>query len=208
MYTLQRESMVKNQLVSRGIKNPLVLDAMSKVPREFFVPNTLQHRAYEDNALPIDQNQTISQPYIVAFMTEIIDPQASDNVLEIGTGSGYQAAVLAEIVNHVYTVEIIPELGIQAKNVLDNLGYTNIDVMIGDGYNGWENHAPYDAILVTAAPDEIPHPLIDQLKEGGRMIIPIGPVYATQHLVLVIKENGKVITKNTFPVRFVPFTRD
>ena len=200
--------MVKNQLESRGIKNQLVLNAMLKVPRHLFVPTYLQNRAYEDNALPIDQNQTISQPYIVAFMTEIIDPNPNDVVLEIGTGSGYQAAVLAEIVKRVYTIEIIAELGLQSKSTLDKLGYKNIEMMIGDGYNGWETEAPFDAIIVTAAPEEIPQPLIDQLKEGGKMIIPVGPIYATQELILLIKENGKIKRKTTFPVRFVPFTRD
>ncbi len=207
-YGLQREQMVKDQLILRGINNKLVLDAMRKVPRELFVPTSMQERAYEDNALPIDKNQTISQPYIVAFMTEMIDPAPTDKVLEIGTGSGYQAAVLAEIVEKVYTIEIIPELGQQAKLTLDAIGYENIETKIGDGYHGWKDHAPYDAIIVTAAPENIPQPLIDQLKDGGKMIIPVGPVYSTQFLILVAKHKGEATTKRTIPVRFVPFTRD
>ena len=207
-YQSQRADMVKNQLESRGIKNQAVLNAMGKVPREKFVLPEYMHRVYEDNALPIKHGQTISQPYIVAYMTEIINPDSNDKVLEIGTGSGYQAAVLAEIVHKVFTVEIVPGLGTQAISTFLELGYENIEVKIGDGYHGWIEHAPYDAIIVTAAPEEIPQPLIDQLKEGGRMIIPVGPVYATQELILVRKENGKISKKSTFPVRFVPFTRE
>ncbi len=207
-YQSQRADMVKVQLKSRGIENQAVLDAMGKIPREKFVLPEYVHRAYEDNALPIKHGQTISQPYIVAYMTEIIDPDAGDKVLEIGTGSGYQAAVLAEIVHKVFTVEIVPGLGTQARSIFQELGYENIEVKIGDGYHGWKEHAPYDAIIVTAAPEEIPQPLIDQLKEGGRMIIPVGPVFATQELILVRKENGRISKKGTFPVRFVPFIRE
>jgi len=207
-YSSMRNQMVKDQIQNRGIKNEKVLQAFRKVPRHLFVPVAIRDRAYDDNALPIDFNQTISQPFVVAYMTEIVDPDSTDIVLEIGTGSGYQAAILAEIVKKVYTVEIIPGLAMQAKKLLTGLGYKNIEVRTGDGYIGWEEHAPYDAIIVTAAPEEIPQPLIDQLKEGGRMIIPVGPENYTQYLVLLTKVNGRIKKKNEFPVRFVPFTRD
>jgi len=207
-YKFEREEMVRTQIEGRGIKNPLVLQAMRSVLRHQLVPENQRGSAYLDRPLPIGDGQTISQPYIVAYMTNLLDPKKGMKVLEIGTGSGYQAAVLAEIVDEVYTVEIVEQLGRRAKRDLEKMGYQNIHVRIGDGYAGWAEHAPYDAILVTAAAPQIPQPLIDQLKEGGRMIIPVGPVGQLQELVQVEKVDGKAQTKNLLPVRFVPFTRD
>jgi len=207
-YKSARERMVKTQIEARGVKNPLILEAMRNVPRHQLVPENQRHNAYSDRPLAIGDGQTISQPYIVAYMTNLLDPKKGMKVLEIGTGSGYQAAVLAEIASEVYTVEIIEKLGRRAKRDLQEMGYDNIHVKIGDGYAGWEEHAPFDAILVTAAAPEIPQPLIDQLKVGGRMIIPVGPVAQTQELVMVEKTRDEVKTKNLLPVRFVPFTRD
>jgi len=203
-----RHQMVQTQIKARGVTNKKVLDAMDKVPRHLFVPKEIESMAYQDRPLPIGYNQTISQPYIVGFMTEAILPNADDVVLEIGTGSGYQAAVLGEIVKEVYTLEIIPELGMNAKLRLKELGYENIHVKVSDGYYGWLEHAPFNAIVVTAAAEEIPEPLIDQLADGGRMIIPLGHAFDVQNLVLVTKKNGEVQTKNLFAVRFVPFTRE
>jgi len=207
-YKSEREEMVKTQIEARGIKNPLVLQAMRSVHRHRLVPQNQRDNAYQDRPLPIGDGQTISQPYIVAYMTDLLDPRKGMKVLEIGTGSGYQAAVLAEIVDEVYTIEIVEKLGRRAQNDLKKMGYDNIHVRIGDGYAGWQEHAPYDAILVTAAAPKIPQPLIDQLKEGGRMIIPVGPVGQLQELVQVEKVDGKARTKSLLPVRFVPFTRD
>lgn len=207
-YKSARERMVKTQIEARGIKNPLILEAMRNVPRHKLVPENQRQNAYSDRPLAIGDGQTISQPYIVAYMTNLLDPKKGMKVLEIGTGSGYQAAVLAEIASEVYTVEIIEKLGRRAEKDLQEMGYDNIQVKIGDGYAGWEEHAPFDAILVTAAAPEIPQPLIDQLKVGGRMIIPVGPVAQTQELVMVEKTKDEVKTKNLLPVRFVPFTRD
>ena len=207
-YKSEREEMVKTQIEARGIKNPLVLQAMRSVHRHRLVPQNQRANAYQDRPLPIGDGQTISQPYIVAYMTDLLDPRKGMKVLEIGTGSGYQAAVLAEIVDEVYTIEIVEKLGRRAQNDLKKMGYDNIHVRIGDGYAGWQEHAPYDAILVTAAAPKIPQPLIDQLKEGGRMIIPVGPVGQLQELVQVEKVDGKARTKSLLPVRFVPFTRD
>ncbi|MEB3346468.1 protein-L-isoaspartate(D-aspartate) O-methyltransferase [Aquimarina gracilis] len=203
----KRKAMVTNQLIARGINDPATLRAMRKVPREAFVPKSIREHAYQDNPLPIGQGQTISQPYIVAFMTQILQLKPNYKVLEIGTGSGYQAAVLAEIVRSVYTIEIVEELGVSAKKVFQKLGYTNVITRIGDGYNGWEEHAPFDAIIVTAGIEEIPQPLLDQLAEGGRMIIPVGPSNQ-RNLVLVTKKKGKIKTKKVLPVRFVPFVRE
>ncbi len=205
-YDKKRKAMVTNQLKVRGIDDPATLKAMRNVPREQFVPKKMQQYAYQDNPLPIGHGQTISQPYIVAFMTQILKLKPNDRVLEIGTGSGYQAAVLAEIVKEVYTIEIVEELGLSAKGTLETLGYKNTTVRIGDGYNGWEEHAPFDAIIVTAGIDKIPQPLLDQLADGGRMIIPVGPPNL-RNLVLATKRNGKVKTKKVLPVRFVPFVR-
>ncbi|MEX2591981.1 MAG: protein-L-isoaspartate(D-aspartate) O-methyltransferase [Anditalea sp.] len=203
----EREKMVKDQIANRGINDPAILDAMRKVLRHRLVPENQKQDAYQDSPLPIGKGQTISQPFVVAYMTEMVKPEKGMKVLEIGTGSGYQAAVLAEIVDEVFTLEIIPELGQKAERDLKELGYDNIHVRIADGYNGWEEHAPFDAIVVTASPDHIPPSLISQLKEGGRMIIPIESGGLSQQLVLVEKIDGKIHKKNVLPVRFVPFTR-
>jgi protein-L-isoaspartate(D-aspartate) O-methyltransferase len=200
--------MVREQIEGRGIKHRPTLEAMRKVERHLFVPVEYQRYAYEDTALPIGYGQTISQPYIVATMTELLEPKANDKVLEVGTGSGYQAAVLAEIVDTVYTIEIVKELGERTKKLLRKLGYRNVEVIVGDGYKGLKAKAPFDAIVVTAAANEIPPALIQQLKEGGKMVIPVGPPAEVQTLTLVEKRGGKVFTKEVFPVRFVPFTRE
>ena len=206
-YQRMRENMVRTQIRNRGISHKPTLDAMLKTERHLFVPSSQQRRAYDDGPMPIGYGQTISQPYIVAYMTEIVNPEPGDKVLEIGAGSGYQAAVLAEIVKKVYTIEIIPELGKEAKERLNRLGYENVEVITADGYHGLETHAPFDAILVTAAAEHIPPPLIAQLKDGGKMIIPVGSPFMVQTLMLVEKKDGKVTTKSLMPVRFVPFTR-
>ena len=206
-YKEKREAMVKRQIEGRGVSDRAVLNAMRSVRRHLFVPPEIAPEAYNDNALPIGLGQTISQPYMVAYMTQVIRPSAQMKVLEIGTGSGYQAAVLAEIVREVYTIEIVPEHGEAAAARLKKLGYDNVEVMVGDGYLGWEEHAPYDAIVVTAGAEAIPPPLLEQLKEGGRMVIPVGPAFMTQTLKLIEKKNGKIVTKNLMPVIFVPFTR-
>lgn len=203
-----RNEMVKTQLEGHGIHNPYVLNAMRKVPRHLLVPGNVRQLAYADGPLPIGYGQTISQPYIVAFMTEAIDPKPGMKVLEIGTGSGYQAAVLGEIVGEVYTIEIVEPLGTKAKKDLEKLGYKNVHVRVGDGYKGWPEQAPFDAIIVTAAPEKVPQPLKDQLKEGGKMIIPVGSNTDTQELRLLEKRKGKIRTTSLLPVRFVPFTRD
>jgi len=205
IYTRRRLKMVKKQIQARGIKDTLVLNAMKKVARQLFVPENLKEMAYWDRPLPIGENQTISQPYIVAFMTEKLGLKGKEKVLEIGTGSGYQAAILAEIAKEVYTIEIIPALGEKARQRLQKLGYKNIHVKIGDGYRGLPEQAPFDAIIVTAAPPFLPQPLIDQLKRGGRMIIPVGDSY--QELVLITKEmDGSIKKKSVLPVIFVPMT--
>jgi protein-L-isoaspartate(D-aspartate) O-methyltransferase len=204
----QRESMVRVQIENRGIRHQPTLRAMRLVQRHRFVPNAMISRAYDDSPLPIGYGQTISQPFIVAYMTHIIDPKPHYKVLEIGCGSGYQAAVLAEIVSHVYTIEIVPELGQKAKKLLADLEYKNITVKTSDGYYGWEEHGPFDAIVVTAAAEFVPPPLIAQLKDGGKMIIPVGSPFLTQNLILVEKKDGKTTTRNLMPVRFVPFTRN
>jgi protein-L-isoaspartate(D-aspartate) O-methyltransferase len=201
----QRQRMVETQIVARGVHDPTVLAAMRKVPRHEFVPEPLRPAAYDDRPLPIGEDQTISQPYIVALMTEVLDLSPRDKVLEIGTGSGYQAAVLAEIVGQVFTIEIIEVLGHRAETTLKRLGYDRVRVRIGDGYLGWEEHAPYDAIIVTCAPDHIPQPLTDQLAEGGRMVIPVGH-QVSQELVLVEKVNGEIHRRSIIPVLFVPMT--
>lgn len=190
----------------RDIRDKRVLEAMGKVPRHAFVPENLRTEAYRDSALPIGHGQTISQPYVVAFMTEKLEPKASDRVLEVGTGSGYQAAILAELVAEVYSIEIVEPLGQRAKRTLETLGYENVHVRIGDGYQGWPEQAPFDAVIVTCAPENIPQPLVDQLREGGRMIIPVGPTRGTQHLYLLRKRAGKVEQESVLPVRFVPMT--
>lgn len=206
-YKYLRNIMVSSQIEARGIKDKPTLNAMRKVERHLFVPADIREYAYDDNALPIGYGQTISQPFIVATMTSLIQPKATDRVLEIGTGSGYQAAVLAEIVKEVYTIEIVKGLGEQSRKLMAELGYKNVRVIIGDGYKGLKEKAPFDAIIVTAAPEKIPPPLIEQLKEGGRMVIPVGPPTEVQTLMLVEKRKGKIITKKVTAVRFVPFTR-
>lgn len=203
----QREAMVVETIENRGVNNRAVLKSMRTVKRHLFVPDNVVSAAYTDRPLPIGYGQTISQPYIVAYMTEIINPKPEHKVLEIGTGSGYQAAVLAEIVKDVYTIEIVPELGKAATARLEKLGYDNVHVKVSDGYFGWPEHGPYDAIVVTAAAEFVPPPLLEQLKEGGKIIIPIGSPYMNQSLMLVEKKGEKVTTKNLMPVMFVPFTR-
>ncbi len=207
-YTAKRELMVKTQLQARGIKDPATLKAMANVPRHQFVPENIREYAYRDGALPIGNSQTISQPYIVAFMTESLQLKSGDRVLEIGTGSGYQAAILAKIVDSVYTIEIIKDLATTAKDRLKKLGYSNVVVKWGDGYHGWPTKAPFDAIMVTAGADSIPQPLLDQLKVGGKMIIPVGPYNSVRQLVLAHKKKNKITTQNLMAVRFVPFTRE
>lgn len=202
-YAFLRHVMVKNQIENRGITNQRVLDAMKKVPRHRFVPKKVRHLAYNDYPLPIGEDQTISQPYIVALMTEILNPDGDKTVLEIGTGSGYQAAILAELYKQVYTIEIIDSLGKQSKKRLSELGYRNVHVKIGDGYKGWKEHSPFDAIIVTCAPSHIPEPLKEQLAEGGKMIIPVGKLH-DQKLLLLVKEKGIINEKEVIPVRFVP----
>ncbi len=203
-YSQKRHHMVESQIVTRGVQSDYILNAMKRVKRHLFVPDNLQQFAYADEPLPIGYGQTISQPYIVAYMTEALDLNQYSRVLEIGTGSGYQAAILAEIVKKVYTIEIVEPLGQHAKTILNDIGYRNIHSRIGDGYKGWPEAAPFDAIIVTAAPPEIPQPLIDQLKEGGRMIIPVGVGY--QELILLTKKKGNIEKKSLLPVRFVPMT--
>ena len=206
-YTQQRQQMVTWQIARRGIKDQRVLKAMSKVPRHEFVPMSMQAHAYQDGALPIGAGQTISQPYIVAFMTEALHLQGKEKVLEIGTGSGYQAAVLAETVAQVYSIEIVVSLARRAQATLRKLGYSNVKVKAGDGYQGWPQYAPFDAIIVTCAPDHIPQPLQRQLRIGGRMIIPVGDRYSGQHLVLLQKvAKNKLIRRKVLPVIFVPMT--
>lgn len=207
-YKSLRNDMISQQLMDRGIDHRPTLEAIGKVERHLFVPTQYQRQAYADSPLPIGYGQTISQPYIVAYMTQLLGLTSNDRVLEIGTGSGYQAAVLAEIAKEVYTIEIVRELGEQAKARLDSLGYDQITVIIGDGYSGLEAEAPFDAIMVTAAPDEVPPPLIGQLKDGGKIVIPVGPPEAVQTLMLIEKRGGKIIRKKMSTVRFVPFTRD
>ncbi len=199
-----RKRMVETQIRARGVKDSRVLKAMEKVPRHQFVPEHLWDEAYFDEPLPIGYGQTISQPYVVAYMTEQLKLTGEEKVLEIGTGSGYQAAILAELAKVVYSIEIIPELGRQAAEVLKKLGYQNVHVRIGDGYRGWPEAAPFDAIILTAAPDHVPQPLLDQLKVGGRMILPLGDFY--QDLVLITKTEKGIKKERKIPVRFVPMT--
>lgn len=215
-YALQRRHMVEEiRAISResGFETgrhrlePRVLEAMERVPRHRFVRPSELDDAYANRPLPIGHGQTISQPFIVALMTDLATPGPEDTVLEIGTGSGYQAAVLADLVKQVYTIEIVDPLGVAARERLAKLGYKNVEVRIGDGYHGWEEHAPFDAILVTAAASHIPPPLVKQLKPGGRMVIPVGPAFLTQHLMLVEKRaDGSVVSRQLLPVRFVPLT--
>lgn len=206
-FAAQRQRMVELQLKLRGIKDERVLAAMAKVPREEFVPADARVEAYEDGPLPIGYDQTISQPYIVAFMTEQLRPKESDRVLEIGSGSGYQAAILAELVGEVYTIDIVEPLAKSAEATLQRLGYNNVHIKVGDGYKGWPEEAPFDAVIVTCAPEKVPQPLVDQLKDGGRMVIPVGERFA-QQLYLLEKKNGQLQESVTLPVRFVPMLRE
>jgi protein-L-isoaspartate(D-aspartate) O-methyltransferase len=199
--------MVETQIKARGVTHTGTLKALREVPRHKFVPLDRRSSAYNDSPLPIGHGQTISQPYIVAFMTEVIKPKKEFKVLEIGTGSGYQAAVLSRIVDTVYTIEIIEPLYKSAKKRFEELNYTNIEVKHGDGYYGWEEKGPFDAIVVTAAAEFVPPPLLKQLKDGGRMIIPVGTRFSTQQLVLLENKKGDIRSKNMMFVRFVPFTR-
>ena len=201
----RRDRLVCEQVEARGVRDPLVLVAMRAVPRELFVPKHLRDEAYDDTPLAIGAGQTISQPYIVAFMTEKLEPKPTDRVLEIGTGSGYQAAVLAELVAEVRTIEIIEPLARRAEADLKRLGYKNIFVRAGDGYQGWPEAAPFDAVIVTCAPEQVPQPLIDQLKDGGRMIVPVGEIGA-QELVMFHKRGGELEKRAVLKVRFVPMT--
>ncbi len=203
-----RQTMVEKQLLSRDITDRRVLDALRKVPRHLFVPEEFRRLAYEDHPLPIGLEQTISQPYIVALMTELARVAEGHTVLEIGTGSGYQAAVLSVLVKRVYTIEYLAPLGEAARKRLAELGYKNVEVRIGDGYQGWPEQQPFDAILVTAASEEVPQALIDQLKPGGRMVIPVGRQADTQVLQVLEKDSeGKISRRNTIPVRFVPLVK-
>ncbi len=204
-FAKKRYQMVERQIQWRGIKDTLVLKAMRNVPRHLFVPDYMKGQAYRDSPLPIGEGQTISQPYIVAFMTEALQLKGDEKVLEIGTGSGYQAAVLAEIAKELYTIEIVPSLGLRAEQLLKKLGYKNTHVKVGDGYRGLPEQAPFDAVIVTAAPGHIPKPLVDQLKKGGRMIIPVGDYY--QELILITKKpDGTLKKQSVLSVRFVPMT--
>ncbi len=207
LFEKQRFEMVSQQIAARGISDAATLRAMRKVPRHLFMPVNVQRFAYDDNPLPIGYNQTISQPFIVAWMTELSEPKKDKKALEIGTGSGYQAAILAEIVAKVYTIEIVPELAKSSSVLLGKLGYTNIETREGDGYIGWEEEAPFDIIIVTAACDHIPDPLTDQLAENGRLIMPLGDPGTIQELVLITKKRGKLTRQTLSAVRFVPLIR-
>ncbi len=203
-YKEQRQQMVEWQIQARGINSQRVIEAMLQVPRHEFVPYSLRNLAYEDQPLPIGHSQTISQPFIVAFMSEALGVKPGDKILEIGTGSGYQAAVLAHMGMHIYTIEIVPELAAQAEENLKNTGYTGVNVRCGDGYEGWPEKAPFDAIILTAAPPRIPQRLIDQLKTGGIMVLPVGPVHQVQSLKKIVKKEKGYTQTTLLPVRFVP----
>jgi protein-L-isoaspartate(D-aspartate) O-methyltransferase len=204
-YTFLRERMVEEQIIARGISDSLVIDAMLTVKRHLFVPKILTSSAYEDHPLPIGCGQTISQPYIVALMTELLEANKTHRILEVGTGSGYQAAVLSLLADSVFTIEIIPELAASAKERLEKLGYQNVVVKAGDGYKGWEEHAPFDGIIVTCAPNEVPPLLLEQLNTGGRMVIPVGSYY--QELLLITKDSTDISKKSIVPVKFVPMIK-
>lgn len=205
-YSEMRKKMVKNTMRLRDITDEEVLAVMEKVPRHEFVPEEYLEQAYADHPLPIGYGQTISQPYIVALMTQLLELKHGEKVLEIGTGSGYQAAVLAELTDKVYTVEIVKELAEQAEERLKRLGYTNVKVQHADGYHGWEEYAPYDTIIVTCAPDHVPQPLVEQLADGGRLVVPVGPPGSYQTLWQITKQGEEVISKNITGVIFVPLT--
>jgi protein-L-isoaspartate(D-aspartate) O-methyltransferase len=201
------EKMIINQIVSRGIRNTQVIEAMRKVPRHLFVPENIRESAYDDRPLPIGEGQTISQPYIVAFMTEALDLSPKNKVLEIGTGSGYQAAILSHLVREVYTIEVNPRLGEAARERLGKMGYKNIFAKVGDGYKGWSEKAPFQAVTVTCAPEEIPRALIDQISDGGKMIIPVGEKKGIQKLILLQKDKGLIRKKEVMDVLFVPMVK-
>jgi protein-L-isoaspartate(D-aspartate) O-methyltransferase len=203
----RRLAMVEQQIRARDVEDARVLDAMRTVPRHRFVPADLAAFAYDDRPLPIGRGQTISQPYIVAYMTELLQVRPQHRVLEIGTGSGYQAAVLAKLAAEVYTIEIVADLAREAEETLKELGITNVHVKEGDGYAGWPERAPFDRIMVTAAPEQIPRPLVDQLAAGGRLVIPVGEKHETQWMTVVEKTANGVVQRKTIPVAFVPFTR-
>lgn len=203
----EREQLVQTGIIDQGITDPDVIEAMLNVPRHLFVPENQRHNSYQNNPLPIGHGQTISQPYIVALMAEMLDIEPGDKVLEIGTGSGYHAAVLSELTPYIYSIEIVEPLGRQAGEVYEELGYHTIETKIGDGYYGWEEHGPFDKIIVTAAAGHVPPPLLEQLKPGGVIAIPVGSPYQTQILMRVTKsEDGDVRTERVLPVRFVPMT--
>lgn len=202
-YVIERKRMVERQIIARGIRDQKIIDAFLKVERHQFVPEKYVRYAYEDRPLPIGEGQTISQPYIVAYMTYLLDLSKTDKVLEIGTGSGYQAAILGELSNSVFTIEIFASLGEKAKHLLKKLGYGNIQLKIGDGYKGWKEHAPYDAIIVTCSPTHVPEPLVEQLKENGKLMIPVGET-GDQKLYLFQKIGNELKVENVLPVLFVP----
>lgn len=204
-YAENRKQMVANHMEARDIVDQRVLDVMKRVPRHKFVPAAMVHRAYDDSALPIGHRQTISQPYIVALMTQLVEPQPHKKVLDIGTGSGYQAAVLAELTKSVHSIEIVEPLAKEARDRLQSMGYENITVRLGDGYQGWKSEAPFDIIVVAAAPDHVPQPLLDQLAPNGKMVIPVGKYYQ-KLLVIEKRSDGTVVEKNVIPVTFVPMT--
>ena len=199
-----RQSMVASQIKARGISDPRLLAALAKVERHLFVPKGYRAQAYRDHPLPIGESQTISQPYIVALMTELLELDGDERVLEVGTGSGYQAAILAELTTEIYTIEIVKPLAERSEKLLDSLGYENVTVRCGDGYAGWEEQAPFDAIIVTCAPSEIPQPLLEQLADSGRMVVPVGDFW--QELLLIERFGGEIHRTNVIPVRFVPMT--
>jgi len=205
-FTQKRKQMVEGQIKARGIRDPRVLDAMLKVERHLFVPSDKRHLAYEDHPLPIGEGQTISQPYIVALMTELLALKGTEKILEIGTGSGYQAAILAELAKEVYTIEIMEPLAVQSEALLKKLRYGNIKVKTGDGFLGWPEFSPFDGIIVTCAPGKIPPPLLEQLAEGGRLVIPVGTFW--QDLKLVRKTKDRITVEDILPVRFVPMLRE
>lgn len=206
-FEILRRRMVENQLISRNIKSDSVLDAMDNVPRHLFIPGKHQGYAYDDEPVPIGFGQTISQPYIVAFMTEQLEPVPRMKILEVGTGSGYQAAILSYLGCRVYSVELVEALAAKAQKILSDLDFDNVKSKHGDGFSGWPEEAPFDAIIVTAAPDIIPEKLFEQLKEGGRMIIPVGGAHSVQWLKLITKRDGRIAEKDLIPVRFVPMLK-
>ncbi len=207
-YPAQRQRMLEEQLKPRGITDRATLNAMGRIPREAFVPESQKPFAYNDRPLPIGSGQTISQPFMVAYMTQTLHIKRSDRVLEIGTGSGYQAAVLSQMVDTVFTIEIVDDLAQRALQIIKNLNIQNVAVKIGDGYYGWQEKAPFDAIIVTAGAESIPLLLVEQLAENGRMIIPIGPHKGVRQLMLLKKKNGEIKSRTLMPVRFVPFVRE